>query len=118
MRSSKIVAMWIFNKLLAVGLFLTLDGASTRTDPFTIEKKYGKLVNNVVFVRNESLVFVSAAASNEFRLEHTLRLLRSICPTGYEIRTIRSGEYLSCRCIRNTMRGIYRISSLSSRWYY
>ena len=35
-------------------------------------------VNNVVFIRNESLFFVSAAAICAFQLEHTPRLLRCI----------------------------------------
>ena len=94
MRGSKVVAACIFNKLQAVGLFLALDGASMCTDPFTSGKEYRKLVNNAVFIRNESLFFVSAAAICAFELEHTLRLLRSICPAGYEIRTIEYGKIL------------------------
>ena len=46
------------------------------TDPFTNGKKYHKLLNKAVFIRNESLFFVSAAATNAFQLEHTPRLLR------------------------------------------
>ena len=83
--------MHIFNELQAVGLFLALDGASMRTDPFTSGKKYRKLA---VFIRNESLFFVSAAAICAFQLEHTPWLLRSICPAGYEIRTIEYGKIL------------------------
>ena len=95
MRGSKVVAACIFNELRAVCLFLALDGASTCTDPFTSGKKYRKLVNNnSVFIRDESLFFVSAPALSPFQLEHTLRLLRSICPAGYDIRTIDYGKIL------------------------
>ena len=73
----------IFNKLTVVRLFLAFDGTSMCTDHFTSGKKYCKLVNNVVFIRNKSLFFVSAAATSAFQLEHMLRLLRSICPGGY-----------------------------------
>ena len=94
MRSSKVVAACIFNKLQAVGLFLAFDCASTRTDPFTSGKKYRKSVNNAVFIRNKSLFFVSTAATSAFQLEHTSRLLRSVCPGGYRIRTIEYGKIL------------------------
>jgi len=78
MRGSKVVLQaCIFNELQAVGLFLAFDGASTRTDPFTSGIKYHKSVNNAVFIRNESLFFVSAAATSAFQLEHTSRLLRN-----------------------------------------
>ena len=70
------------NELLAVGLFLAFDGASMRTDHFTSGKKYRKLVNNAIFIRNKSLFFVSAAAMHAFLLEHMLWLLRSVCPGG------------------------------------
>jgi len=50
MRSSKVVAVCIFNEFQAVGLFLAFDGTSTRTDPFTSGKKYRKLLNNAVFI--------------------------------------------------------------------
>ena len=88
MRGSKVIAVCIFNKVPAVGLFLAFDGASTHTDPFTSGKKYRKLVNNAVFIRNESLFFVSAVATSAFQLERTLGLLRGICPWGYQIQTI------------------------------
>ena len=94
MRGSKVVAACIFNELQAVGLFLAFDGASTRTHPFTSGKKYRKSVNNAVFIRNESLFFVSAAATSAFQLEHASRLLRSACPGGYRIRTIEYGKIL------------------------
>ena len=55
MRGSKVIAVCIFNKVPAVGLFLAFDSASTHTDPFTSGKKYRKLVNIAVFIRNESL---------------------------------------------------------------
>ena len=51
MRSTKVVAACIFNELLAAGLFLALDGTSTRTNPSTSGRKYHKLVNNAVFIR-------------------------------------------------------------------
>ena len=70
MRSTKVVAACIFNKLQAAGLFLALDGTSTRTDPSTSGRKYCKLVNNAVFIRNESLFVVSAAATSAFQLKH------------------------------------------------
>ena len=73
MRSSKVVAVCIFNELQGVGLFLAFDGTSTHTDPFTSGKKYRKLVNNAVFIRNESLFFVSAAATSAFQLKHMPR---------------------------------------------
>ena len=50
--------------------------------------------NNDVFIRNESLFFVSAAATSAFQLEHTPRLLRSVCPGGYQIRIIEYGKIL------------------------
>ena len=40
MRSRKVVATCIFNELLAAGLFLALDGTSTRIDPSTSGRKY------------------------------------------------------------------------------
>ena len=94
MRSTKHAAACIFNELQAAGLFLALDATSTRTDPSTSGRKYRKSVNNSVFIRNESLFVVSAAATSAFQLKHTPRLLRSICPEGYEIRTIEYGKIL------------------------
>ena len=82
------------NKLQAAGLFLALDGTSTHTDPSTSGRKYRKLVNNAVFIRNESLFVVSVPATSAFQLKHTLRLLRSICPVGYQIRTVEYGKIL------------------------
>ena len=86
MRGSKVVAAYITS---GCGLFLASDGASTRTDPFTSGKKYRKLLNNAVFIRNVSLFFVSAAATSAFQLEHTPRLLHSESPEGYQIRTVK-----------------------------
>ena len=40
------------------------------------------------------LSMVSAAATSAFQLEHTSRLLRSVCPGGYQIRTIEYGKML------------------------
>ena len=93
MRGSKVVSVCIFNELQAVGLFLAFDGASMRIDSFTSGKKYRKLVKNAVFISNESLFFVSAAAMSAFQLEHMLRLLCSLCPGAYQIRTIKMGKY-------------------------
>ena len=85
MRGTKVVAVCIFNELQTAGLFLALDGTSTRTDPSTSGRKHRKLVYIAVFIRNESLFIVLAAAMSAFQLEHTPRLVRSICPAGYEI---------------------------------
>ena len=60
MRNTKVAAACIFNKLQAAGMFLALDGTSTHTDPSTSGRKYRKLVNNAVFICNESLFVVSA----------------------------------------------------------
>ena len=87
--------MCIFNELQAAGLFLALDGTSTRIDPSTSGRKYRKLVNNAVFICNESLVIVSAAATSAFQLKHTPQLLRSICPAGYRIQTIEYGSHVA-----------------------
>ena len=95
MHGSKVVAACIFNKHQAVGLFLAFDGASMCTGYFTSGKKYRKLVNNAVFIRNERLFFVSAAATSAFQLEHTSRLLHIICPGGCRIRTIEYGKILA-----------------------
>ena len=94
MRSTKVAVACIFNELQAAGLFLALDATSTRTDPSTSGRKYRKSVNNSVFIHNESLFAVSAAATSAFQLKHMPRLLRSICPEGYEIRTIEYGKIL------------------------
>ena len=64
MRSTKVVAMCIFNELLGAVLFLALDGTSMCTDPSTSERNNHKSVNNAVFIRNESLFVVSAAATS------------------------------------------------------
>ena len=56
MRSTKVVAACIFNELQAAGLFLVLDGTSTRIDPSTSGRKYHKSVNNAAFIRNESSI--------------------------------------------------------------
>ena len=88
MHSAKVIAACIFNKLQAAGLLLALDRISTHIDPSTSGRKYRKLVNNAVFLRNESLFAVSAMATSAFQLMHTLRLLRSICPVDYRIRTV------------------------------
>ena len=55
---------------------------------------YRKLVNNAIFIRNKSLFFVSAAATSAFQLVHIPWLLRSVCPEGYQIRTIEYGKIL------------------------
>ena len=92
MRGSKVIAVCIFNKLQAFGLFLAFDGASTCTDPFTSGKMYRKVINNTMFIHNESLFFVSAAGMSVFQLEHTPWLLRNVYPGGYEIQTMEYGK--------------------------
>ena len=92
MHNTKVVAVCIFNELLAAGLFLALDGTSMRTNPSISGRKYRKSVNNAVFICNESLFAVSAAATNAFQLKHMPRLLHSICPVGYQIWTIKYGK--------------------------
>ena len=39
---------------------------STHTDLFASGKKYHKLVNNAIFIRNESVLFVSVVAMIAF----------------------------------------------------
>ena len=94
MRSTKVVAACIFNELLDAGPFLALDGTSMHIGPSTSGRKYRKSVNNAIFIRNESLFVVSAAATSAFQLNYTPWLLRSICPAGYQVRTIRYGKIL------------------------
>ena len=94
MRNSKVVAAYIFNELQAVCLFVAFDGVTTHIGPFTSGKKYRKLVNNVVFIRDESLFFVSAVATSAFQLEHMPWLLHSVCPGDSQIRTIEYGKTL------------------------
>ena len=65
-----------------------------RTDPSTNGRNYRKLVNNAVFICNESLFIVSAAATSAFQLKHTPWLLPSICLAGYQIRSIEYGKIL------------------------
>ena len=48
MCSTMVVAVCIFNKLQAAGLFLTLDGTSMRIDPSTNGRKYREFVINAV----------------------------------------------------------------------
>ena len=94
MRSTKVVGTCIFNKLLGGGLFLALDGTSMCTDPSTRDRKYHTLVTNAVFIHNERLFDVSAAATSAFQLKHTPRLTHSICPAGYQIWTIENGKII------------------------
>ena len=64
MCSSKVIAACVCNEFQAVvNLFLALDGTSVHTYPFTSGKKYRKLVNNAVFIHNESLFFFSEVAT-------------------------------------------------------
>ena len=86
MYSTKVVAACIFNELQAAGLFLALDSTSTRINPSTSGRKYRKLANNAVFMRNESLFIVSAAATSAFQLKHTPRL-----QAAYALQAIRYG---------------------------
>ena len=109
MRSTKVVAACIFNELLAAGLFLALDGTSMCTDPSTSGRKYRKSVNNAVFIHNESLFIVSAAATSTFQLKHMPPLLSSICPAGYQIQTIRYGKILVMLLYRKYYWRIYEV---------
>ena len=72
--------MCIFNKLQAADLFLALDVTSTGIDPSTSGRKYCKLVNNAVFIHNESL-FVVSAATSAFQLS----TCHGCSPAGYQI---------------------------------
>ena len=57
------------------GPVLALDGTSIYVPiPLPVGKKYRKSVNNPVFIRNESLFFVSAVATCAFQLEHDHRV--------------------------------------------
>ena len=96
-------------------VFLAFDSASTHTDLITSEKKYRKLLNNVVFIRNESLFFVSAVATSAFQLEHTLWLLRSECPEGYQIRTIKYGKILVMLVYGEYYGQVYKVCNKT--WY-
>ena len=93
MRLTKVVAACIFNELLAAGLFLALHGTTMRTDPSTSGRKYRKLVNNAVFIRNESLFVVSAAATSAFQLKHMLWLLRAYALQAIEYGLSNKGKY-------------------------
>ena len=107
MCSTKVVAACIFNKLLAAGLFLALDGTSMCTDPSTSGRKYRKSVYNAIFIPNESLFVVSAVATSVFQLKHSPRLLRSIC---YQIQTIEYGKILVMLLYWKSYRCVYRIA--------
>ena len=50
-------------KVVAMCLFLALDGTRMHTDPSTSGRKYRKLVNSAVFTRSESIFVVSAVAT-------------------------------------------------------
>ena len=82
--------MCILNELQAVGLSLALDDASMHIEPFTSGKKYRKLVNNAVFIRNEKC-FSSGYihTCNRIRAHSTVATL---CPADYEIRNIEYGK--------------------------
>ena len=82
----------LFNKLQAAGLFLALDGTKTCTEPSTSGRKYHKSVNSAVFICNESIFVVSAAATDTFQLEHMRWLLCNIRLVGNEIRSIEYGK--------------------------
>ena len=113
MHNTKVIATCIFNELLAAGLFPALDGTSMRTDPSISRRKYRKSVCNAVFIRNKSLNVVSAAAMSTFQLKHTLRLLRSICPVGYQIWTIKYGKILVMLLYGKYYWRVYEVYSIS-----
>ena len=62
--------MCIFNELLDANLFLALDSTSMHTDPSMSGRKYCKLTNNPVFIRNEAYLFFSVVATSAFQLKH------------------------------------------------
>ena len=66
MRSTKVVARAYLISFRLLGFFLALDSTSTRIAPSTSGRKYREVVNNAVFIRNESLFVVLAAATSAF----------------------------------------------------
>ena len=94
-RKLRILSLLLRAYLMSFRLSASFDGASTHTDHFTSGKKCRQLVKNAVFIRNKSLFFVSAVAISAFQLEHMPRLLRSVRPRGYRIRTIEYGKILA-----------------------
>ena len=70
------------------------DGSLQSVCPLNGHCREESSVYNVVFIHNKSLNVVSAAATSAFQLKHTPRLLCSICPVGYQIRTIEYGKIL------------------------
>ena len=78
--------MSIFNKLQATAMFLVLESGSTHTY-CTSGRKYCNFLNNAVFLRNESLLTVSAMGTSAYQSEHTAWLLRSICTAGKLLNT-------------------------------
>ena len=97
MCTTNVVTACIFTKeFQAAGLFLALDSTSMRIPiPLPVEESTIKLVYNAIFICNESLFVVSAAATSAFQLKHTPRLLRSICPAGYQIRIIKNISHVA-----------------------
>ena len=82
MRSTKVVATCIFNKLQAAG-GVSSFGRHQHAYRSLFQWKCRTLANNAILIRNESLFVVSAAAMSSFQLKHTSRLLRT--------------EHMSCR---------------------
>ena len=65
---------------------------------------YRKLVNNAVFICNESLFFVSAASTSAFQLEHTPQLLyAAYAPGTIKYGLSNMGKYWSCWSMGNIM---------------
>ena len=95
---------WILHKCAAV-----LDDTSMRTDPSISGRKYRKSVYNAIFIHSKSLNVVSAAAMSAFQLKHTLRLLHSVCPAGYQIRTIEYGKILVMLLYRKYYWRVYEV---------
>ena len=93
MRNTKVVATCIFNELLGAGLFLALDGTNMHTDPSTSGRKYRKSVNNAVFIRNEGLFVVSAAATSAFQSKHTRGCCAAYALRAIEYRLSNMGKY-------------------------
>ena len=100
---SSICAVCILNKLQAVNLFLALDDARMHIESFTSGKKYRKLVNNAIFIRNEKCF-----SSGYIHTCNRIRAHSTVATQHYALQTMKyglsnMGKYLSCRSMGNTM---------------
>ena len=64
-----------------------------RTDHSTSGRKHHMLVNNAVFIRNESLFVVSAAAMSAFQLKHTCGCYTAHALWAIEYELLNMGKY-------------------------